>query len=153
MGIVATRTITLPTDYEQLAGLEPVVADILAGAPAIEDVEIVQYNVVLALHELCVNIIKHAFAGQPGQFQVRLALHDAPYRLEIDTYDPGTRPLDLGGVAEPNLDDPPINGLGIFLMRQLMDTVDYETGATGNHWRLVKQLPIAAENDSQAQAA
>lgn len=152
MGIVATRTITLPTDYEQLAGLEPVVADILAGAPAIEDVEIVQYNVVLALHELCVNIIKHAFAGQAGRFQVRLALHDSPYRLEIDTYDSGMRPLDLGSVAEPNLDDPPINGLGIFLMRQLMDTVTYETGATGNHWRLVKQLPIAAETGSQAQA-
>lgn len=153
MGIVATRTITLPTDYEQLAELEPVVAEILAGAPTIEDVEIVQYNVVLALHELCVNIIKHAFAGQAGEFEVQLALYDAPYRLEIDTYDSGTRPLDLGGVAEPNLDDPPINGLGIFLMRQLMDAVTYETGAKGNHWRLVKQLPIAAENGSQAQAA
>lgn len=149
MSIVASRTIMLPTDYEQLAELDSAVAEILASAPAIEDIEVVQYNIVLALHELCVNIIKHAYAGQSGQFQLRLTLHDAPIRLEIDSYDNGTRSLDLASVGEPNLDDPPINGLGIFLMRQLMDTVVYENDAAGNHWHLAKRLPIVTGNGAQ----
>lgn len=153
MGIVASRTIMLPTNYEQLVELESAVAEVLASAPAIEEKEVVQYNIVLALHELCVNIIKHAYAGQTGQFQVRLVLCDAPFRLEVDTHDAGTRPFDLAGVNEPNLDDPPINGLGIFLMRQIMDTVTYETGAAGNHWHLVKQLTLAAGNGSIPPAA
>lgn len=153
MSIVASRTIMLPTNYEQLVELESAVAEVLASAPALEDIEIVQYNIVLALHELCVNIIKHAYAGQTGEFQVRLALRDAPYRLEIDTHDDGTRSFDLAGVNEPNLDDPPINGLGIYLMRQLMDTVTYEKGAAGNHWHLVKQLTPATGNGSLPPAA
>ena len=153
MSIIASQTIVLPTDYERLAELEATVAEILASAPAIEDIEVVQYNIVLALHELCVNIIKHAYAGQPGQFQLRLALHDMPLRLEIDSHDEGTQPFDLASVDDPNLDDPPINGLGIFLMRQLMDKVTYERGATGNHWHLAKRLPVVTGNAAQASAA
>lgn len=146
MSIVTSKTITLPTDLEQLVALEAVVADLLANTPAIEDAEAVHYNIVLALHELCVNIIKHAFAGQPGEFQITLTVHDAPALLVIDSYDRGTKPFNLASVAEPDLVDPPINGLGIFLMRQLMDTVQYDTSGGVNHWRITKQLSDSTQN-------
>ena len=49
-----------------------------------------------------------------------------PRILVIDSYDRGTRPFSLASVAEPDLVDPPINGLGIFLMRQFFDGVPNE---------------------------
>jgi len=153
MSIIMTETITLPTDLEQLVMLEAVVAELLASAPAVEDAEAMQYNIVLALHELCVNIIKHAYEGQPGEFQITLALYDSPSRLVIDSYDRGTKPFSLASVAEPDLVDPPINGLGIFLMRQLMDTVQFDVCDGVNHWRITKQLSDSTQNLSHSPAA
>ncbi len=153
MSIVTSKTITLPTDLEQLVVLDALVAELLVSAPAFEDAEAVHYNIVLALHELCVNIIKHAYEGQPGEFQLTLALHDSPSRLVIDSYDRGTRPFSLASVAEPDLVDPPINGLGIFLMRQLMDTVQFDVSGGVNHWHITKQLTDSTQNLSHSPAA
>ncbi len=140
---IAAKSILLPTELDRLVELEEIVAEMLAHVVAAPDLELVQYNVVLALHELCVNIIKHAYAGKKDQFGVVFELRCDPTLLQIDTYDDGPHKFDVAGWQTPDLDDPPIHGLGVFLMRQLMDEVTYETTAAGNHWRLVKFLPEA----------
>lgn len=140
MATIASKTIVLPTELDRLIELETTVAEMLAHVPELADREIVQYNVVLALHELCVNIIKHAYAGEKRQFSVIFDLMCDPTRIQIDTYDKGGNKFDMAAWQTPNLDDPPIHGLGIFLMRQLMDEVIYENSPAGNHWRLVKLL-------------
>ncbi|HAJ38102.1 MAG TPA: ATP-binding protein [Chloroflexi bacterium] len=139
MATIVSKTIVLPTELDRLIELESIVAEMLAHVPDLPEREIVQYNVVLALHELCVNIIKHAYAGEKRQFSVVFDLMYDPTRIQIDTYDNGGR-FNLDAWQSPNLDDPPIHGLGIYLMRQLMDEVSYESLPTGNHWRLVKLL-------------
>ncbi|HHY54135.1 MAG TPA: ATP-binding protein [Chloroflexi bacterium] len=144
MPTIASKTIVLPTELDRLSELEAIVAEMLAHAPDLPEREIVQYNVVLALHELCVNIIKHAYAGEKRQFSVVFDLMCDPTRIQIDTYDNGGNRFDMAAWQTPNLDDPPIHGLGIFLMRQLMDEVTYESLPTGNHWRLVKLLTADA---------
>jgi serine/threonine-protein kinase RsbW len=140
---IAAKRILLPTELDRLVELEEIVAEMLAHVVAAPDLELVQYNVVLALHELCVNIIKHAYAGKKDQFSVMFELRCDPTLLQIDTYDDGPHKFDMAGWQTPDLDDPPIHGLGVFLMRQLMDEVAYETTPSGNHWRLVKFLPEA----------
>jgi serine/threonine-protein kinase RsbW len=144
MAPIASKTIVLPTELDRLIELEAIVVEMLAQVPDLPDREIVQYNVVLALHELCVNIIKHAYAGQKRQFSVAFDLMCDPTRIQIDTYDNGGNKFDITAWQTPNLDDPPIHGLGIFLMRQLMDEVTYESQPAGNHWRLVKLLSGSA---------
>ncbi len=143
MAHIAAKTIVLPTELNRLIELEEIVAEMLAHVVDAPDVELVQYNVVLALHELCVNIIKHAYAGQQDKFTVMFELQGEPARIQIDTYDDGPHKFDMDGWRTPDLGDPPIHGLGVFLMRQLMDEVTYESTATGNHWRLVKFVPEA----------
>lgn len=140
---IAAKRILLPTELDRLVELEEIVAEMLTHVVAAPDLELVQYNVVLALHELCVNIIKHAYAGKKDQFSVVFELRCDPTLLQIDTYDDGPHKFDMAGWQTPDLDDPPIHGLGVFLMRQLMDEVAYETMPSGNHWRLVKFLPEA----------
>lgn len=141
MATIVSKTIVLPTELDRLVELESIVAEMLAHVPELPEREVVQYNVVLALHELCVNIIKHAYAGEKRQFSVVFDLMYDPTRIQIDTYDSGGNRFDMDAWQAPNLDDPPIHGLGIYLMRQLMDEVTYENLPTGNHWRLVKLLP------------
>ena len=143
MSEVTSSVLVLPTDLAELAVLETQIAKLIACAPAIEDAEIVQYNLWLAAHELCVNIIKHAYAGEPGEFVVTFRLCDDPLHVEITSEDQGRNAFDFSEWAPPDLTDPPIHGLGIFLMRQLMDWVEYEHTATGSHWRLVKHLAVA----------
>lgn len=140
MATIVSKTIVLPTELDRLVELESIVAELLAHVPDLPEREIVQYNVVLALHELCVNIIKHAYAGEKRQFSVVFDLMCDPTRIQIDTYDSGGNKFNMAAWQTPNLDDPPIHGLGVFLMRQLMDEVIYESLPTGNHWRLVKLL-------------
>jgi len=141
MATIVSKTIVLPTELDRLIELESIVAEMFTHVPNLPEREIVQYNVVLALHELCVNIIKHAYAGEKRQFSVVFDLMYDPTRIQIDTYDDGGNRFDMSAWQAPNLDDPPIHGLGIYLMRQLMDEVTYECLPTGNHWRLVKLLP------------
>jgi anti-sigma regulatory factor (Ser/Thr protein kinase) len=46
-------------------------------------------------------------------------------------------------VVQPNLEQPGERGMGIFLIRQLMDEVVYEPQPGANYWRLRKQLLLS----------
>jgi serine/threonine-protein kinase RsbW len=144
---ITSSVLVLPTDLAELAVLETQVAELLACAPPLEEAEITQYNLWLAAHELCVNIIQHAYDGEPGEFVVTFSLLDDPLHVEITSQDQGRTAFEYLDWSPPDLTDPPIHGLGIFLMRQLMDSVEYEHTATGSRWRLVKHLtstPVAS---------
>ncbi|GIV77850.1 MAG: hypothetical protein KatS3mg050_2244 [Litorilinea sp.] len=145
MTSIASRSLVLPTQLSRLVELEQVIAEMLAYLPPLANAEAVQYNVVLALHEHCVNIVKHAYGGQEGQFTVIFNVQCDPTCIQIDTYDTGPCQFNASGWQPPDLEEPPLHGLGIFLMRQLMDLVEYELTAQGNHWRLVKYLSTAAD--------
>ena len=143
MSAITSFVVVLPTDVGQLAELETRIQDLIDCAPPLEDAEIVQYNLWLAVHELCVNIIQHAYDGESGEFVVNFMLLDDPLRVEITSQDQGANAFDFTEWSPPDLTDPPIHGLGIFLMRQLMDSVEYEHTDTHSHWRLVKRLAVA----------
>lgn len=140
MSDIYRSAIVLPTDLSQLGVLEEQVAAVLAHAPDLTEPDIVRYNIWLATHELCVNIINHAYDNAQGEFHVAFALVDDPLRVEIDTHDHGRALFDLEGWAAPDLDDPPIHGLGIFLMHELMDKVEYTPLPGDSRWRLIKYL-------------
>lgn len=140
MGEIASSAFVLPTDLAELSTLELQVHALMALAPAFEDVEAVTYNIWLSVHELCVNIIKHAYDGAAGTIEVAMHLTDAPLAVEIVTRDQGQNVFDFVSWEAPDLEDPPIHGLGIFLIRQMMDVVEYAPAASDNRWRLVKFL-------------
>ena len=97
------------------------------------------YNVQLAVHEICNNIIEHAYGHEEGQIKLVFCLEYASRRFVVDLYDTG-RVFDLSTVPELNLAEPQEEGYGLFLVRQLMDEVIYEPQLENNHWRLVKNL-------------
>ena len=150
MSEIFSSVLVLPTDLERLAVLETQIGELLAYAPPLLEADIAQYNIHLAVHELCVNIIKHAYAGEAGKFMLTLSLLDDPWRVEVSTCDHGRRQFDSDGWAPPNLDDLPVHGLGIFLMQSLMDEVSYAPDAECNRWHLTKRLALVGGQELSA---
>lgn len=135
-----TIQIDLPANYAQLNVLSGCIGELLARVEGLADRERVVYAVQLAAHEVCTNIIDHAYGGEPGQrITARLTLEARPRRLVVELEDRG-RPCDLDAIGEPDLSQPRESGYGMVLIRSLMDEVRYSRRAGGNRWRLVKVL-------------
>lgn len=99
------------------------------------------YAVQLAADEASTNIIQHAYGGE-GEHEIEVECQVLPGTLTIILRDQG-RAFDPASVPEPNvnarLQERKVGGLGMYLIRQLMDEVQYETSSLGgNVLRLVK---------------
>lgn len=100
--------------------------------------ESTRYNVELASHEVCTNIVDHAYAGQvDGVISVEIRLRKG--MIEIEFRDWG-HPFDPGSAQAPDLTLPQEGGYGLFLAHALLDDVHYERRADVNLWRLRKKL-------------
>lgn len=96
----------------------------------------------VALDELLSNTTMHGFAGREGgEVTVEAVLH--PDRLSVTVTDDG-RPFDPLGMAAPDTtlttQARRIGGLGIHLVRRMMDEVSYHRRADRNVVVLVKRL-------------
>ena len=99
------------------------------------------YAVQLATDEASTNIIQHAYGGE-GNEEIEIECEIRSGELTITLRDQG-KPFDPTSVPEPNikegLDDRKVGGLGMYLIRKIMDEVHYETSEeSGNLLRLVK---------------
>jgi anti-sigma regulatory factor (Ser/Thr protein kinase) len=133
-------TLWLTADVGHLSILSEAVDQILDPLTTVADLEILKYNISLALQELCVNIIRHAYGGETGTITVRMAVEEKPLRREVTTRDGGNSVFDMMNWTPPDLSEPHAGGMGLFLMQQLMDLVEYQPGIGNNRWRMVKFL-------------
>lgn len=99
------------------------------------------YNLELAIQEIAVNIVNHAYAGQEGRIGMRLQLSEQPPQLTLWFHDTGAS-FDPTVVPAPRLGELQEHGFGLFLVRELMDEVEYQASAGGNCWTLVKRFPV-----------
>lgn len=129
----------LPARYTYLHLLSDCIADMLRLVEGVDDFETLAYNVQLAAHEVCTNIINHAYGNSgDGRIEMTLTLSlDEQPRLTIDLLDSG-RPFDPESYNAPNLDEVRVHGYGLFLIQHLMDSVSYTPTAGRNHWSLSK---------------
>lgn len=92
----------------------------------------------LAVEEAVVNICLYAYEVPPGELLVRV--EPAADRFVVELVDEGV-PFDPLAVQEPDLrsaaEDRPVGGLGIFLVRRVMDEVSYTRDGPRNVLRLV----------------
>ena len=89
------------------------------------------YNIQLATDEAASNIIEHAYENiSDGMLELSCGVQSDTIKIILidhgEPFDPSEIPLpDL----KADLSDRKIGGLGIFLMRKLMDEVHYESKA------------------------
>ena len=121
----ACHTLTLQNDLAEIPRLAEFVDAFCASLhPAREDLLALQ----LALEETVTNVISHGYKdGGAHTFTVRLAVHErritAIVTDDAPAFDPLIRPeVDI----HLPLDQRPIGGLGVHLVKKLMDRVHYE---------------------------
>jgi serine/threonine-protein kinase RsbW len=99
--------------------------------------EVIANQVVSAFNEAFNNAALHAYeGGPPGTVEVWLDRESG--RLVLQVADHG-RSFDPRAVARPDLDSLPEGGLGLYIMRTLMNEVHYQPGDP-NVLRLVKYI-------------
>ena len=100
----------------------------------------------VALDEVLSNITKYGRTDAAQPPRVDLLLRVTGDDLEIEVRD-DTRPFNPLDVAAPDMTLPvearPVGGLGIFLVRKLMDEVEYEWTGGRNRLRMKRRLSRA----------
>jgi anti-sigma regulatory factor (Ser/Thr protein kinase) len=135
-----SRTLTIANETSQLQAVRAFVADAVTHS-AIPRAYL--NGIILAVDEAVTNIITHAYAeGRHDTIEISLLVEPARFEVVIRdsgiTFDPKT-------IAEPDLHTQITqarrHGLGIFLMRRVMDEVEYlfKEGVR-NELRMVKYL-------------
>lgn len=130
---------TFPASFDFLDEIRDLVADV-AREGGFSDKDI--YSLQLAADEAASNIIEHAYAGvSNASLDVTCDMRDD--ELIITMHDTG-RPFNPSRVKQPNLkadlSERQIGGLGLYLMRKLMDDVRYESDSqTGNLLIMIKR--------------
>lgn len=88
------------------------------------------YAVQMAVDEACSNIIEHGYGGE-GKGDISLQFLQLEDGIKVIIQDKA-KPFDPDIVPPPNIHAPleerPEGGLGLFLMRRLMDEVRFEFG-------------------------
>ena len=104
-------------------------------------------DVQLAVDEICSNVIIHGYGGRGGQIEV--VVEPVADGVQIIVRDWGLA-FDPQVVPVPNVDAPlelrSLGGLGLFLVRKLMDDVRFEfDGERGNSVTMVKRFQREGE--------
>ncbi len=136
---VMQLTLELDAEIESLATADKAVGDF---AESMSWPDEATFKVKLVLEEILMNVISY---GGDSSHKPRITLHLSQQNdllsMEISddgiAYDPLTAPPpDL----ESDLDDRPIGGLGVHLVRELMDNVSYRYKDGRNHLLVTKTL-------------
>jgi anti-sigma regulatory factor (Ser/Thr protein kinase) len=132
-------TLTLRNDVQEV----PLLATFIETISEENDIDMMEsMNINLAVEEAVANVMKYAYpTGTVGEVRIDASVADG--LLTITITDSGT-PFDPTQKEDPDINLPaeerPIGGLGILLVKQIMDAVTYQYAEGKNILTLVKKL-------------
>ena len=133
------KVLTLTNDLDELAKLQPFLEETLAGKT---DSSLFS-QLSLAVEEAVVNVIMYAYPdGRKGEVAIALECPTDGF-ADVEISDSGVpfNPLEYKKAdLETPLEDRPIGGLGIHLVKEIMDTVDYSYTDGHNVLHLRKKM-------------
>ncbi|MFH0760002.1 MAG: ATP-binding protein [Bacteroidota bacterium] len=97
----------------------------------------------LALEEAFTNLVKYAYHDEETH-SIEIQFERRSDRVVITLID-DSPPYDPTGKDDPDIslsaEERPIGGLGIFLIKKLMDEIEYKQVGTMNHFIITKYIP------------
>ena len=141
--------IRVPTRTEFLEIVRDFVSKVAGKAGITRDVV---DDIELAVDEACSNVMLHAHRLDSKK-EVRVEVHVAGEKLTIELLDEGPH-FDPTQVSAPDMNEyiqkHRVGGLGIYLIRRLMDEVEYRRDPTGrNRLRMVKYFEEPSGDSGQ----
>ena len=133
------RRTSVPSEAAQL----PVLAQFLQEFWSAADLPPAQsLPVEIAREEIFMNVVMHGTsADRPGHVDVCLALTDNNLTLAVEDEGPPFDPLTLAAPdTTARREERRVGGLGVYLVRQLMDAVSYARVGPRNQLRMTKHL-------------
>jgi anti-sigma regulatory factor (Ser/Thr protein kinase) len=136
----ATLTLDIPGTIEAIRPATEQAEAWLAGQQVSFEA---MYLASLAIEEIVTNCIKYGYTGDPKAHTIHVAFSVKDRTLGIEVADDGNpfNPLDA---KAPDLslavEDRPVGGLGLHLLRELADAVSYERRDGSNVLRLTKRM-------------
>jgi len=131
--------LTIRPDLDEIAGISTALEEVMKTHSFGEE-EILDTQ--LAVEEAITNVIVHGYEGREGEIVITCRATKGTVEIQIEDTAPPFDPLSL---PEPDLtasvDDRKIGGLGIFLIRQVMDNIAYRHEDNKNILILVKRRP------------
>jgi len=136
-----TLRLEVPATLKYLNVVGACVAGLLAEVEDVAERDTLSYTVQLGIHEICTNIVQHAYAQQQenNRIAITMEMQTQPRCLCVTLFDTGER-FDQSTAKDPLLDEGQVHGYGLFLVRNVMDEVTYSRHPDGNCWRLAKNL-------------
>jgi anti-sigma regulatory factor (Ser/Thr protein kinase) len=120
------KELHIPATIENIA---PVTAFVNEQLEALDCSAQAQLQIELAIDELFSNIAHYAYAPEVGSATVQVEVVQEPLSVIITFIDQGV-PFDPLASDDPDttlpIDQRPIGGLGIFLVKKSMDQISYE---------------------------
>ena len=137
-GTMASHELDVKPQVGEVPRLIDWIGSCCAGEGVAEDVT---FKLTLAVEEAVINVINHAFEGLPPPHSIAVRLDIAAQSATAEIIDNG-RPFDPTSAPDPDLSLPLERrcpgGLGIHLMRGMMDRLNYRRSAGSNILRLEK---------------
>ncbi|MCQ2066102.1 MAG: ATP-binding protein [Bacteroidaceae bacterium] len=113
--------------FEPIAGKSAEIIEALMQSDDIMSHPELEFKLRLCIEEVVENIVSYAYSDGNGFVEVGTSIYDGV--LEITFRDAGVR-FDPLAKADPDItlavEDRPIGGLGIFLCKQMMDSMSYD---------------------------
>ena len=140
--------LTVSSDADRLADVRAFVRKAVAdfgGSKRASD------DLVQAVDEATCNVMLHGYAGEPGEIEIEAALRDRNIEIRIldraPPFDPTARP-DVGTAQPPQPTRPGGMGMGVHLLRTMVDAVHHSARSDGgNELTLVRSIEDQGQED------
>ena len=135
------REMTVNADVDQIARVTDFVNEHLAGLGCSEQVRI---QMDVAIDEIFGNIARYAYNPETGKATVRVNVEEDPLRVVISFIDDG-KPFDPLAAEIPDTTalparERPIGGLGLFMVKKMMDDISYSYRNGQNILTILKKI-------------
>ncbi len=132
-------TLELPASHRFLNVLSGCIAELLSRIDLGDEGSAFIYQVQLAAQEVSANIVDHAYEDvADGRFSVDLEVDEDRSLFTARFVDDGV--VYSGEPTTAEMQEPGDGGMGLFLIRQLVNQVEYQRLADRNIWTISKQL-------------
>ena len=132
------KSTTFTADDQALAKIREFV---LAEAASVGVNQEVVGKVDLVVEELVINVVNYAYGKSSGEIEVRCGVKESKFILSISDNGPKFNPLDHGDPDTSSaLEERPIGGLGIYLVKQLSSSQTYHREGDRNVLMIVFDL-------------